>query len=153
MKNMISLFFNDVLEHIPDISTTMKSNFTILNRNGLLIINLPIQEGLFYFFARIAYRFGINDLLNRMWQFNFHSPHIYYFRKENLISLASKHGFKLIESYPLKTIKFSEISSRIKQDQNQSFLKYWISVIGTILLYPFMRIYPDIYCFIFRNEA
>ena len=147
------IIFNDVLEHIPDIDATMKSNYTILNNNGLLIVNLPIQEGLFYFFSRIAYKFGIFDLLNRMWQFNFHSPHIYYFRRENMVRLASKHGFKLIESYQLKTIKFSDISNRIKQDHNQHFMKYWISVIGAILLYPFMRVYPDIYCFIFRNEG
>lgn len=147
------IIFNDVLEHIPDIDATMKSNYTILNNNGLLVVNLPIQEGLFYFFSRIAYKFGIIDLLNRMWQFNFHSPHIYYFRKENMISLASKHGFKLIESYQLKTIKFSDISNRIKQDQDQSFMKYLISFVGTILLYPLTRIYPDIYCFIFTNES
>lgn len=144
--------FNDVLEHIPDIDATMKTNFSILNKGGLLIVNIPIQEGLFYFFSRIAYRLGYHDLLNRMWQFNFHSPHIFYFKKKNLVSLASKYGFNLVESFKLETIKFSEISNRIKQDQNQGFLKYMISLTGTILLYPFTKVYPDIYCFIFRKN-
>ncbi|MGE5437092.1 MAG: class I SAM-dependent methyltransferase [Syntrophothermus sp.] len=147
------IIFNDVLEHIPDIDSTMETNYTILNDNGFLIVNLPIQEGLFYFFSKIAYRFGIKDMLNRMWQFNFHSPHLFYFKKENMVSLGAKHGFRLIESYKLKTIKFSDISNRIRQDQNQSFLKYWISYFGTILLYPFMRVYPDIYCFIFSKKV
>ena len=146
------IIFNDVLEHIPNLEATMNSNLRILNNNGLFIVNLPIQEGVFYFFARIAYRFGFNDLLNRMWQFNFHSPHLYYFRKENMISLGSKHGFTLLESFPLKTIKFSDIPDRIKQDQNQNFIKYWFSIIGTTLLYPFTKICPDIYCFIFKKN-
>lgn len=146
------IIFNDVLEHIPDIDSTMKTNFSILNKNGLLIVNIPIQEGLFYFFSRLAYRLGYKDLLNRMWQFNFHSPHIFYFRKENLVKLASNYGFKLTVSYKLETIKFSEISNRIKQDQNQGFLKYLVSLTGTILLYPFTKVYPDIYCFIFSKN-
>lgn len=146
------IIFNDVLEHIPDIDLTMKTNHTILNDNGFLIVNLPIQEGLFYFFSKMAYRFGVKGMLNRMWQFNFHSPHLFYFKKENMIGLGEKHGFRLNESYKLKTIKFSEISKRIKQDQNQSYMKYWVSYIGTTLLYPFMRVYPDIYCFIFSKN-
>src|SRR5690606_19464234 len=79
--------FNDVLEHIPDLETTMTSNYRLLKNGGLLIVNIPLQEGLFYFFSKIAYRFGFKDLLNRMWQFDFHSPHLYYFRKKNVIGL------------------------------------------------------------------
>lgn len=145
--------FNDVLEHIPDIDSTMKTNYLILNDNGLLIVNIPIQEGLFYLFSKIAFKIGMKDLLNRMWQFNFHSPHIYYFKKDNVIALGKKHGFNLIDAYKLKTIKYSEISKRIKQDQSQSYIKYIASLLGTILLYPFTKRYPDIYCFIFeKNE-
>lgn len=144
--------FNDVLEHIPDIDSTMKTNYSILNDNGLLIINIPIQEGLFYFFSKVAFHIGMKDLLNRMWQFNFHSPHIYYFKKNNVISLGVKHGFSLMDAYKLKTIKYSEISKRIKQDQSQSIVRYWISLIGTTVLYPFTKTYPDIYCFIFRKN-
>lgn len=144
--------FNDVLEHIPDIDSTMKTNYTILNDKGLLIINIPIQEGLFYFFSKLAFRIGIKDLLNRMWQFNFHSPHIYYFKKDNVIALGEKHGFSLIDAFKLKTIRYSEISKRIKQDQSQSYIINMVSLIGTILLYPFTKRYPDIYCFIFRKE-
>lgn len=146
------IIFNDVLEHIHDIEETMKYNYQILNKNGLLVVNLPIQEGLFYFFSKIAYRLNFTELLNRMWQFNFHSPHIYYFRKKNIINLGDKYQFKLVESFPLRTIRFSDISNRIKQDPNQKLIKFLISYMGTILLYPFVKFFPDTYCFVFRKS-
>lgn len=145
------IIFNDVIEHIPDINSAMKANYSILNKNGILIVNLPIQEGLMYFISKIAYTFGYKGLHQRLWQFNFHSPHFYYFKKKNIIELAKQYHFKQVESYKLKTIRFSEISNRIKLDQKQSFFKYLVSAIGTIILYPFMSIFPDIYCFVFRK--
>ena len=146
------IIFNDVLEHIPDIEETMESNNNVLHDKGLLVINLPVQEGLFYFFSKISYRLGYTDLLNRMWQFNFHSPHLYYFRKKNIPMLGVRHGFSLIESFPLNTINFSDISKRIKQDKNQNTVKYLISLIGSVFLYPFTKFFPDTYCFIFRKN-
>jgi 2-polyprenyl-3-methyl-5-hydroxy-6-metoxy-1,4-benzoquinol methylase len=146
------VIFNDVLEHIPGIEETMKSNHRIINNEGLLVINIPIQEGLFYFFSKVAYQLGYHHLLNRMWQFSFHSPHLYYFRKKNIKDIGIKHGFTLIESFQLKTIRFSDISYRIKQDQKQNFIKYSISFIGAMLLFPFTRIFPDTYCFIFQKN-
>lgn len=147
------VIFNDVLEHIHDLQPSMKKNYSVLNKDGLLVINLPRQEGLFYFFSKIAYYFGFKDLLNRMWQFNFHSPHLFYFKKKNIIELAKNNKFTLIDSFPLKTIKFSEISDRIKQDQKQSLLKFFISWTGTMILYPFINLFPDTYCFIFRKNV
>ncbi len=146
------VIFNDVLEHIPELNKTMISNYNILKKNGLLIINIPIQEGLFYFFSKIAYQLGYKKLLNRMWQFNFHSPHLYYFRKKNVSRLGVKHGFHCIETFRLKTLRCSDISGRIKQDQNQNYISYLIAYLGTIALYPFTNIFPDTYCFVFRKN-
>jgi len=144
--------FNDVLEHIPDISGIMKANYNLLNANGLLILNLPIQEGLVYFFAKLVYLFGIKSLLNRMWQFNFHSPHISYFSLRNLVEFVSDNNFQLMDSYKLKTINLSETSSRIKQDNKHGFIKYLVSYTGVIFLYPFFSLFPDTYCFVFKKK-
>ena len=144
--------FNDVLEHIPEIEKTMNCNYDILKDNGLLIINIPIQEGLFYFFSKVAYRFGYSELLNRMWQFNFHSPHLYYFRKRNIKDLGKRYGFLINNSFKLKTIRFSELTSRIKQDKSQNLIQFLISYIGSIILFPFTRIFPDTFCFIFQKK-
>lgn len=144
--------YNDVLEHIPALDKTMECNYNILGNNGILIVNLPIQEGLFYFFSKLAFWFGYKELLTRMWQFNFHSPHLYYFRKKNVKYMGNKYGFDLCGSFKLKTIRFTELSSRIKQDKSQGIITYLISYIGSIFLFPLTKIFPDTYCFIFQKK-
>lgn len=146
------IVFNDVLEHIPDIEQITKFNNNYLNDNGLLIINIPVQEGLVYRFAQIGYHFGIKSLLNRMWQFNFHSPHLYYFSKKNLINFVSTYKFQLVEVSKLKTINISDISNRIKQDKDIGVVKYLTSLIGIICIYPFLQLFPDTLCFVFRKK-
>ena len=146
------LAFNDVIEHLPAIESSMKANHSLLKPDGLLIVNLPIQSGLVYLFARIAYLFGIKSLLNRMWQFNFHSPHLSYFTKKNLINFAAANRFEMVESHPLKTINLSEISNRVNQDESSSSISRFITKIGILFSYPFFQLFPDTYYFVFRKE-
>jgi len=148
--NFIS--FNDSIEHIPNILGVIDSCRENLQENGLLIINLPIQNGLIFKLSKIAYWFGIKSAMNRMWQFDFHSPHLYYFNKKNITDLASKSGFKKVESFKLKTINVSEIASRIKQDKDIGQLSYIFFFMGTLCIYPFLNILPDTYCFIFKRN-
>lgn len=144
--------FNDVFEHLPDIEKIISVNYDYLNPDGLLVINIPIQEGLTYFISKIAYRLGIKSMLNRMWQFNFHSPHLNYFTKYNLISFVRKNRFDLIESFPLKTINLSEIKDRVGEDKSAGFISRYVSIIGVFALYPFMQNFPDTYCFVFKRK-
>jgi len=144
--------FNDSIEHIPNITGIIKSCHDKLHENGLLVINLPIQSGLIFSLSRIAYRFGIKSVMNRMWQFEFHSPHLYYFNKKNITELASINGFKKVESFKLKTINFSEIASRIKQDKNIGNIRYAVSYLAILCIYPFLQLFPDTYCFIFQRK-
>ena len=92
------IIFNDALEHIPDIGKVMNSNSNHLFQSGLLIVNIPVQSGLFYLGYVAFYHLGINSFLNRMWQFNFKNPHLYYFTKKNLIDLAYRNGLELIQT-------------------------------------------------------
>lgn len=144
--------YNDVFEHLPDINTIMRVNKEYLTSDGLLIINLPVQEGLTYSISKLAYIFGIKSMLNRMWQFNFHSPHLHYFTKENLVALANKYDFRLVDSFPLKTINLSEVRDRVGEDKSANSVSRIISVFGVYLLYPFMQKFPDTFCFVFRKE-
>lgn len=146
------IVFNDVLEHIPDVHSILKANYSLLNTNGLLIINIPVQGGLVYFFSKLAYHFGVKSLLNRMWQFNFHSPHLSYFRKKNLTEFVNAGNFETVENFKLKTLNLSEISDRIKQDKKQSFIMYYSVYSGVLLLYPFFQLFPDTYCFVFKKK-
>ncbi len=146
------IVFNDVIEHIPDIGKIMDANYTLLNTNGLLILNIPIQEGLVYFFSKFAYYLGIKSLLNRMWQFNFHSPHLSYFTKKNIIDFLEANNFYLEESYKLKTINLSEIYDRIKQDKKQNFITRFVTYTGVLFLYPLFQIFPDTFCFVLKKK-
>jgi 2-polyprenyl-3-methyl-5-hydroxy-6-metoxy-1,4-benzoquinol methylase len=145
------IIFNDVFEHLPDVRSILKANYSLLNTNGLLIINLPIQGGLVYFFSKLAYHLGILSLLNRMWQFNFHSPHLSYFGKNNLVEFVTSNNFQLTEKFKLKTLNLSEISDRIKQDKKQSIVMYFITYVGVLILYPFFQLFPDTFCFVFKK--
>ena len=144
--------YNDVLEHLPDLKGIMEANYGLLNPEGLLIVNLPQQSGLIYFISKMAYLFGVKSLMDRMWQFNFHSPHLSYFTKLTLIKLAQDNNFEAVESFPLKTINLSEISDRIEQDNQQGTLAKIATKIGVFLLFPLLQIFPDTRCFIFRKR-
>jgi SAM-dependent methyltransferase len=144
--------FNDVFEHLPSVGEVMKVNHSLLKPDGILIISLPVQSGLVYFLSKIAYRFGVKSLLNRMWQFNFHSPHLSYFTKKNIVDLAEKNGFQKVESFPLKTINISEVSDRVSQDNSQGAFSRFVSIAGAITLYPFFQLFPDTCCFVFRKQ-
>ena len=144
--------YNDVLEHLPDLKGIMNSNYKLLNSQGLLIVNLPIQSGVIYFNSKLAYHFGVKSLMNRMWQFNFHSPHLSYFTKRTLRSFAKESNFEQIESFPMKTINLSEISDRINQDKQQGTIMGMAAKIGVFLLFPFLSLFPDTYCFVFKKS-
>jgi SAM-dependent methyltransferase len=144
--------YNDVFEHLPDIKSVMNTNNNLLNSNGTLIVNIPLRGGVTYMVSSLAYFFGIKSPINRMWQFNFHSPHLCYFSKKNLIELAEFADFKLIESFPLKTINLSEIKDRVNEDTNSNFVFRYFSIMGIFAIYPFMQLFPDTYCFIFQKK-
>ncbi|MDL5512606.1 class I SAM-dependent methyltransferase [Arenibacter sp. M-2] len=144
--------YNDVMEHLPDLKGIMAANYALLNPQGLLIVNLPQQDGLIYFISKIAYLFGVKSLLDRMWQFNFHSPHLSYFTRKTLLKLAQDNNFDAVESFPLKTINLSEISDRIEQDDQQGTFAKMATKIGVFLMFPLLQIFPDTRCFIFRKK-
>jgi 2-polyprenyl-3-methyl-5-hydroxy-6-metoxy-1,4-benzoquinol methylase len=144
--------YNDVFEHLPDVETTMMISNSLLNSKGKLIVSLPLSGGVIYNLSIIAYFIGIKSLLNRMWQFNFHSPHLSYFSKKNLIKLAEIAGFEVLESFPLKTINISEIRDRVSQDKNSKSLYKNITILGVYFIYPVIQLFPDTYCFIFRKK-
>ncbi len=143
------IVYNDVFEHLPDIESLMRINNSLLNENGKLVINLPLRFGLVYKLSVLAYYFGIKSILNRMWQFNFHSPHLSYFSKRNLIMLAEMADFELLEFFSLKTINISEVKDRVAEDKSFNFLFRFLTVIS---VYTIMKVFPDTYCFIFQKK-
>lgn len=150
-KKFDFIIFNDVFEHIPNIKEIIKKCNELLNKNGLLIINLPLSTGFLYKIAIILNRFGTSMFLNRLWQFDTESPHLYYFNSKNLKILLSENNFKFIDSISQKTFTirglFSRINSSIKSKIISSIIFFFL-----ILSLPFIVLLPkDTRCFIFKK--
>lgn len=147
------IIFNDVFEHIPDVNSLLDSLKKDLNEDGMLIINLPMSQGLFYKMATILHKLGADKSLLRMWQFNFHSPHMNYFNTANIQALLSNHGFSTTDFFRLETLDFEHIKERIMADRGVSRPKAWIMANTLKLLKPLVQTSkPDIRAFFFKQK-
>lgn len=141
------IIFNDTLEHIPDLKSCLKATREFLKNDGLLIVNMPLSTGVFYKSARFLSFLGINKYLNRLWQFDFHSPHYYYFNKSNFTQMLKNYDYDIYQYMRLKTLLKDDIKERLmidKKIKNRSALLEKIIA----LMIPSLAILPeDIGCF------
>jgi 2-polyprenyl-3-methyl-5-hydroxy-6-metoxy-1,4-benzoquinol methylase len=146
------IIFNDVFEHIRDIDKLLIALSADLNENGILIINLPMSDGFFSKTAMWLNKLGIKSYLERLWQFNFHSPHMNYFNQANLGMLLAKHGFSKVKDIELNSLDFSTATERIKADSDVNKLKAAVLTSGLKLLKPvILTSKPDIRVFFFTK--
>lgn len=134
--------FNDVFEHIPNISLVLDACKNHLEDDGILIINLPSSSGIFYKTAKFFYRFGIMGFFDRLWQKDLPSPHLHYFNSSNLNDLLSKHGFIIKENGNLSSLVFNGLYTRIMFARNISILKASFVYVCTLLLIPVLSFLP-----------
>jgi SAM-dependent methyltransferase len=148
------IIFNDVFEHIPDINGLIESLKQDLADDGILIINIPMSTGFFYRMARVLHAFGQDNSLTRMWQFNFHSPHMNYFNEQNLKLLLSKHGLDCIRVFKLDSLDFSTVKERILSDRGMNKLKGTLMAGTLALMRPVIQNSgPDIKTFFFTRPV
>jgi 2-polyprenyl-3-methyl-5-hydroxy-6-metoxy-1,4-benzoquinol methylase len=136
--------FNDVLEHIPQIETVINSCNCHLNPAGILSINIPSSNGVFYKLSKYFYKLGIKNFFYRMWQKDTYSPHIHYFNKTNLVRILQKNNFEILEHGTLDTISvnnFSQLYNRIMSFKNKNIILNLLSVAGVLFLLPFLKIF------------
>lgn len=147
------IIFNDVFEHIRDIGGLLDALNEDLAADGLLIINLPVSDGFFYRSAILLHRLGFSSFLNRLWQFDFHSPHMNYFNGGNLKRLLAGRGFDPVTDFKLESLDFTTIAERIKADSRVSRLKAAILSNALRVLKPVIRAAkPDIRVFFFARR-
>ncbi len=108
--------FNDALEHIPNIQSILRATHSLLNPGGILVVNLPLSDGLFYRLAHLANFLGVPTGLERLWQFAFTSPHYYYFSRKNLASTLKRYGFEPVAYHRVKTLDPNRLVERISMD-------------------------------------
>jgi 2-polyprenyl-3-methyl-5-hydroxy-6-metoxy-1,4-benzoquinol methylase len=78
-----------VLEHITAINEQLAKIKTLLKEDGILVIAVPMSN------SPDANHYG------KYWAAYDVPRHLYHFTKETLSLMLSKHGFSLVESYPM----------------------------------------------------
>lgn len=137
------IVFNDVIEHIPDIQAALQSCHHHLNAEGLLVLNLPDSRGIFYRLSKIFNSLGFSGFFNRMWQVGMPSPHVHYFKQQNLETLLTQQGFKISDSGRLETLSLTGLFTRLVYAQKKSnSLVTTILYCAICLVLPVLRILP-----------
>jgi 2-polyprenyl-3-methyl-5-hydroxy-6-metoxy-1,4-benzoquinol methylase len=146
------IIFNDVFEHIPDINSLIDNLKKDLADDGILIVNIPMSTGFFYKMAVRLHKLGMSNSLTRMWQFNFHSPHMNYFNQQNMVMLLEKHGLTAIDIMKLDTLDFSSVKERIMADKKMNSIKAWLMTTALTLMKPIItKSEPDVKVFFFKK--
>lgn len=137
------IVFNDVIEHIPAIQSILGHCHRHLNEGGLLALNLPSSNGVFYKLSKLLARISINGPFERMWQKNLPSPHLHYFNPKNLRELIIRSGFETKEDGKLPTLAIEGLYERITYTGK-------IGPIARVLIYflvlislPILKILPS----------
>lgn len=147
------IIFNDVFEHIEDINGLVENLKKDLSDDGILIINLPMSTGFFYRMATRMHKLGMSSSLTRMWQFNFHSPHMNYFNEPNMKLFLNRHGFGALNVLKLDTLDFSSVKERIMADRGMNKLKALFLTSALTLMRPVITTSePDIKAFFFKKK-
>lgn len=138
------IVFNDVIEHIPDIQSVLTACKAHLNINGLLVLNLPNSNGVFYRMSKLFSSLGISGFFERMWQKDMPSPHIHYFNQKNLSTILTNQDFKIRDLGELETLTFNGLYTRLTYANKE------VNSLITILMYcliclgiPLLKLFPS----------
>lgn len=134
--------FNDVIEHIPPIGTILDACRAHLSSGGVLLINLPNSNGVFYRVAKVLSRLGVGSFLARLWQQGLPSPHIHYFNPANLARMLERHSFEPVRTGRLSTLRYRGLWTRISHTGEYGPIKRLALALLVGIAIPFLRILP-----------
>lgn len=137
------IVFNDVIEHIPDIVKVLSECHSRLNSGGLLVLNLPSSDGIFYKIARAFCRIGKYSYFERLWQKGLPSPHVHYFNPKNLSDLLAKNRFTAVKSGTLPTLGLPGLYARISCAGNLGTLSTIVIYCAVACAIPVLRLLPS----------
>jgi SAM-dependent methyltransferase len=112
--------YNDVFEHLPDPDAVLAATRDVLVPGGVLTISIPTTDGLGYRVALWAAALGLTTPLKRLWQFDYPSPHLWYFNERSLCSLLRRNGFVVERTGRLPSIERSGLRARARADPRRS---------------------------------
>lgn len=135
--------FNDVFEHLPDVSAALGACRERLREGGLLVLNLPNSRGTVFRVAALLDRIGFHGPLDRLWQKGFPSPHLHYFHPDCLAELARRHGFREVHRGELATVELRGLWHRLRYDRTSSLPGSFLSWLAISLAFPALRLLPS----------
>jgi SAM-dependent methyltransferase len=148
------IVFNDVIEHIPKIDAALAACAERLNPGGILILNLPNSKGFFYRLSKLFVRVGWRKPFERLWQKGLPSPHVHYFRCENLDKLVEPHGFELAYSTELPALRARGLLDRLRFAGGTGGPALYLQYAMVLCAIPILKAFPsDIIVCIFRKRA
>jgi SAM-dependent methyltransferase len=137
------LTFNDVLEHLPDVSAAIAASKAHLMPKGLLVLNLPLATGIFYRIATFLDHIGYTGPLERLWQVNFPSPHLFYFTAPQLAQLAANVGLREVVRTSLPSLDLRGLWRRLRYDKSRGLLSCLLMWPVLAALVPILRTLPN----------
>lgn len=147
------IVFNDVIEHIPAIDAALTACFDRLNPGGILILNLPSSRGFFYRLSKILARAGWRAPFERLWQKDLPSPHVHYFRPDNLAQLVAAHGFELVHSAELPALRAKGLLERLRCAGDIPLASLYAQYVAGLCAIPVLRAFPsDIILCVFQKK-
>jgi len=137
------IVFNDVIEHIPGIDSIIRQCHQHLNKDGLLVLNLPNSQGVFYKLSKLLAKISLPGSFERLWQVGLPSPHLHYFNPVNLGHLIAQHGFEPRAQGELPTLALDGLYERISYTGNQGFVTRAFIYTAVALSLPILKILPS----------
>jgi len=98
--SVISLM--DVLEHMPGPTDVLSRTKSLLDPNGIVVLQVPDQACLLYAIANWLHRCSLGRMdfaLRRLWLVELDFPHLFYMNKRSIVYLLGKCGYEIIEWY------------------------------------------------------
>lgn len=135
--------FNDVIEHIPNLSLALKAVLKHLNPKGTLMLNVPNRDGVFYQLSKVFCRLGVPSFFDRLWQVGLPSPHLHYFNQKSLTVLLKRSGFKLQSRGRLETIVLSGLYKRISYVGTNNWVINTLLYLTIAVALPILKLLPS----------
>jgi hypothetical protein len=112
----------DVLEHIPVLELSDFEDIVCskLNKGGVWVIKVPSSDGLYFKIIHWLTKFRcafIQNIIKRIWSFEYKYPHTVYFNAFSLNSFLESHRFKILAHRYLQELPIKTVLNRITVDE------------------------------------
>lgn len=137
-----AIVFNDVFEHIPDATGAIAACRRHLATGGILVLNCPNKDGVFYRAGDVLDRVGVTAPFDRLWQRNLPSPHVWYFTPRHLSMLGRSVGLETRDTLLLQPIVREGLADRIFHIEGQSRALGVVTYAATLVALPVLSLLP-----------